>query len=144
MKIGFPLTKKAAGQDLEFDINLHSSNYFGVFDSADESIRIVSTAELSDDNQGLGFIHFLKGEDIISVISPECHTMAAKFFSDNNIGIYKANGRNALKNISLLLNQQLPLFTSQSAIKSKCGSDCSSCSTGCSTNDKVQQDVVSI
>lgn len=144
MKIGFPLTKNAAGHDLEFDLNLHSSNYFGVFDSIDESIKILSTAELSDDKQGLGFIHFLKGEDIISVISPECHTMAAKFFSDNNIGIYKASGRNALKNIELLLNSQLPLFTAQNAIKSKCGSDCSSCSTGCSTTDNVQQDIVSI
>lgn len=146
MKIGFPLLEKTSTQDLKFDRTLHGSNYFGVYNTDTDQINIIASDTIAEDQQGRGFIHFLKSENIASVISPECHTMAAKFFSDNEIDIYKASSPNIYDNIIACMKNELLLFTGETAIQKKdcSGTSCSDCSSTCSDTDNVDQQVISI
>lgn len=138
MKIGFPVLKKDLIVNLMFDKNLHGSNYFGVFNPSDKSFKVMLTEAIYDQDEGMGLIHFLKSEDITSIISPECNPMAAKFFLDNSINTYKAYGTTVLPNIDLFNKNELPLFTEESIVQKKnCSSECGDCNSTC--NEKVQE-----
>jgi len=142
MKIGFPVLKKARLNELEFDLNLHSSKFFGVFDSTNQSISILNTSSICDEGKGMDLIKFLDEENICCVISPEFHSMAARFFQNNNIQVYKANNMHVLTNINLFQqNKLVPYGAAQALQKSACSSSCSSCSATCNENI---QDIVAI
>ncbi len=140
MKIGFPVLKKVPTNELEFDLNLHSSKLFGVFDTQNQSVKILTTKSIKEDGKDL--IHFLKSESINFIISPEFHSMAARFFENNGIGVYKAQQRQVLTNIELFQQNLLSSFGAADAIKKiACSAKCNSCPSTC--NDQIQ-DVVAI
>lgn len=141
MNIGFPVVESAEKEFLKFDESLHGSKFFGVYCTENESLKIVPANNIGQDN-GMGIIQFLKNENIENIISPECYSMAAKIFADNQIGIYQAANSHVLDNIEKFLDNQLMAFGAETAIKkSSCSSDCSDCSSKC---DDTNQDIVQI
>lgn len=142
MKIGFPVLNKVKIDDMRFDKSLHSSNLFGVFCNATKTLKVLNADTVADSDHGMGIIHFLKGENIQHIISPECFSMAAKFFSDNGIAVFKAKGERVMDNIEYLNTGSLSKFNAESARQNnKCGDSCSSCEGAC---DQFEQEVVSV
>lgn len=142
MRIGFPVLKKANVGELEFDNTLHGCKYFGFFDEGEKYLRIKETNELNAENSGNGLVDYLKQKGISTIVCPELHPMAAKFFMDNNIGIFQANNSNVMSNIKDYFNNKLAAFSSETTIqKASCSSDCGSCSSTCS---EFEQEVVAI
>ncbi len=145
MKIGFPVFKEDKLDSIIMSPSFHSCDHFGVYDTVSKGVKFFSVMQVLKESEGI--IEFLLGEHITQVISPTCHQMAGKFFTDNGIGIYRAESEMAKDNIDKLLNSELELFDSVSAIqKSSCSSDCSSCSSDCSTEQDAgyMQEVVVI
>lgn len=141
MNIGFPVLNASDKELLQFDASLHSSKLFGVYDTNNDIVKFVNSDSINN-NSGLGMIQFLKDENISSIISPECYSMAAKFFNDNNIGIYQAANSHVLDNIEKLLDNKLESFGAETAIKkSSCSTDCGDCSSKC---NEFEQEIVSI
>lgn len=141
MNIGFPVLNASDKELLQFDTSLHSSKLFGVYNTHNDSVKLIDSESINN-NSGLGMIQFLKDENISSIISPECYSMAAKFFNDNNIGIYQAANSHVLDNIEKLLENKLSSFGADTAMKkSSCSSDCGDCSSKC---DEFEQEIVNI
>ncbi len=136
MKIGFPVLKKALTDALEFNDSLHGSKLFGVFDTNDNTVKILKTSS-DDETMGMDLIHFLKGEKVSCIISSACHPMAARFFINNDIGLFKALGSNILSNIDLLMDNKLKPFTDESTVSvASCSLSCSSCSSSCNEDSE--------
>lgn len=142
MKIGFPVLEKASENEIMLDKSLHRSKLFGVFCTQTHNINIVQSDKIPNNDNGMGIINFLKDEHITQIISPECFSMAAKYFNDNNINVYQAIGTSVMENITSLSKGLLNSFNADSAKQNKkCGSSCSSCDSTC---DEINQEVVSI
>ncbi len=144
MKIGFPVLKEEVTDQILLDSSFHSCKLFGIYNSSDESLKVLSVEEIVGNGDTLGVLPFLQTEQIEKVISPTCLPMAGKFFSSNGIHIYKADGALAIESIEKLLRNELDCFTADTVEKSGCNSDCGSCSTSCSTTSESTQDMVMI
>ncbi|MDA3891052.1 MAG: hypothetical protein PF517_05235 [Salinivirgaceae bacterium] len=137
MKIGIPLQKQAQLDDLKLDMNLHGSKYFGIYNTINKTIKTFTVSSITGIYLENGFINFIKSEGINCIVSPNCQSMTAKFFKDNDIAIYKAFGTDLKQNIRLLENSELFCFNEESIIqKSNCSSECKSCSSSC--NEEIQ------
>jgi predicted Fe-Mo cluster-binding NifX family protein len=142
MKIGFPVLKETQLSELEFDLSLHRCKFFGVFDSLNESIQILHVDSLFETSAGMDLLNFLKEESIEFIISPEFHSMAARFFENNGIAVYKAVNSNVLLSIYQFQRKNLTRFGAADAIqKSACSSKCDSCNSTC---NEIVQEVVAI
>lgn len=138
MKIGFPVLKETRSSELEFDLSLHNSKFFGVFDSTNEAIQIRPIDSIFEGSSGMDLVNFFKEENIAFIISPEFHSMAARFFENNGIAIYKALNSNVLSAIHQFQQNNLARFGVGDAIlKSACSSKCDSCSSTC--NESIQE-----
>jgi predicted Fe-Mo cluster-binding NifX family protein len=137
MKIGFPVLERNAQSIFEFDENLHNCKYFGIYRCSDAKIDILSIESINKEDEDMGLIHFLKSNNISSIISPQCHSMAGRLFQNYNIKVYKANGSNVVNNLKYLLDAQLECFNADTIIQKSCSSDCSQCSSTC--NDEIQE-----
>ncbi len=132
MKIGFPYLKEVEGGDVLMDETFHTCMSFGIYDDKNETIKLMTAEEISAEIDG-GLPGFFRQNGVSNLISPECHTMAAKFFQDNKLKIYRALSDDLLENVMMLQNRMLQLFGAEEVLASSCGSDCSSCGSSCST-----------
>lgn len=133
MKIGFPYLETNASGQVVLDSSFRTSPLFGVYDVKDESIA-VADIRMQDNQQGGGLISFFETREVDVLISPECHPMAAKYFTDNEISIYQSQGRDLISNIEAFLQSRLKQFSASSVEQApSCGSSCSACSSKCAS-----------
>ncbi|MFA9390781.1 MAG: NifB/NifX family molybdenum-iron cluster-binding protein [Prolixibacteraceae bacterium] len=131
MKIGFPL-KNASAKSM-FD-DFHACKYIGVYDDVNKTFVDIEVEELYQKSENYNLFSVLDELGIKMVICNRMKPMALRFFNEQKITVYKAEGDQVDLNLELLFDGQLKRFQAQMAEASSCGSSCSSCSSdACST-----------
>jgi len=132
MKIGFPYLKKKASGDVLMDATFHTCIAFGIYDDEKEEVELIEAEKVANEVEG-GLLAFFKKNGVANLISPKCHTMAAKFFQDNHLNIFRALSDDLLENVMMLKNRMLQPFGVEEVLASSCGTDCGACSSDCSS-----------
>lgn len=132
MKIGFPLSKK--GEKMLAD-DFHGSKWMGSYDTSTKEVVEIAIGEIESRSEETDLFSVLKSLGIKLVVCKAMKPMALKYFNEQRITVYKAQGSIIELNAELLIDGQLSRFHPQMAEVSSCGSSCSSCSSdSCSTD----------
>lgn len=129
MKIVIPVTENCSSEK-RIAGSFHNSEYVCIYNSADQSLELVLSRQISDNPGNLG--NELKRRGVGAVISQQMPLMALGFFVESGLQVFQAKGEDIEENIRLFNLCQLPLLTAQLAkTTSSCSGSCGSCNTVC-------------
>lgn len=128
MKIGFPYLHHDGSDRILMDLSFNTCTSFGIYDSSTKHTTVKDVRSILKENRSnLSTFFALEAVDIL--LTPECSPMAARYFSNNDITVFKTTGNDLEKNLDLLDKEKLSSFHAGNVIKSSCSSDCGSCSS---------------
>jgi predicted Fe-Mo cluster-binding NifX family protein len=127
MKVMLPIAEKEKGKETVAP-GFHNARYICIYDSQSKSFDWIEAKKINS-NPG-DFSKELRRMGISKVISTYLPPMALRIFARSGMEVYKARGTNVTENINFFSNNQLELFTNQTATEMRsCESGCGSCSS---------------
>lgn len=136
MKIGFPLSKSG---ERKLADDFHGSKWIGSYDLATKAMTEVAISDVETQSEETDLFSVLKSLGIRLVVCNKMKPMALKYFTDQQITVYKAQGSLVDLNAELLVDGQLARFMPQMAEASGCSS-CSSSSDGSCSSSSCSTD----
>jgi len=130
MKIAFPLLNQT-----QLAVDFVHSQYLGIFDVENDKIEVLSFERVEKNLGVVNFFEAMTSAGLSSVVSPYFSFMALRVFKENNIGTFKAEGRDLQDNITFFKANRLTSFDiCESLLVGPCAKDCSSCGPICAEN----------
>lgn len=133
MRILFPVS--GDGKDFELHPDLHSAEYFCVYDAEEDSSPVFSKEQIIDEWKSV--LSFMTLNSINAVISKNIHLMPLRVFADYRIDTFVAGADTVPGNIRLLREGKLERFGKETAVSESCASECSECKASCPSSKEA-------